>query len=130
MYFFFFKQLYLRHMEVLRLGVDLELQKQGYPTAKQHWLQDASTTYTTAYCKAGSLTHLVRPAIKPVSSWRLHQVLHPLSHNGNSSVHFENAYFINSIIKTNTYASKGEETHLPSLSALTLKRNLFLKDYN
>ena len=45
-----------RHMEVPRLGVKLEL---------------LLPTYTTAHGNAGSLTHWVRPGIKPATSWFL-----------------------------------------------------------
>ena len=38
------------------------------PMAHQHRIQDVSVTYTTAHGSAGSLTHWVRPGIKPVSS--------------------------------------------------------------
>ena len=43
-------------MEVSRPGVELELQL---------------PTYTTAHSNTRSLTHLVRPGIKPASSWLL-----------------------------------------------------------
>ena len=39
----------------------------------------APVTYTPACSSAGSLTHWVRPGIKPESSWTLHWVLNPLS---------------------------------------------------
>ena len=46
----------LRHMEVPRLGVQLELQL---------------LAYATAHGNAGPLTHSARPGIKPTSSWIL-----------------------------------------------------------
>ena len=45
-----------QHMEVLRLGAELELQLPAYATAPSN---------------AGSLTHGVRPGIEPASSWIL-----------------------------------------------------------
>ena len=41
------------------------------PQSWQHQIQDASVPYTTAHHNAGSLTHRVRPGIKPASSWIL-----------------------------------------------------------
>ena len=41
------------------------------PQPQQHLTPAASATYTTAHSSAGSLTHWVRPGIKPVSSWIL-----------------------------------------------------------
>ena len=42
-----------------------------WPTPQQLEIQAASATYTTAHGNAGSLTHWVRPGIKPKSSWIL-----------------------------------------------------------
>ena len=64
---FFFLGLHLQHMEVLRLGVKLELQLPAY-TPQQHQIQVASVTYTTAHGITRSLTHGVRPGIKRTSS--------------------------------------------------------------
>ena len=50
---FVFLGLHLRHMEVSRLGVKLELQLLAYATATATW----DPTYTTAHGNAGSLTH-------------------------------------------------------------------------
>ena len=69
---FCFLGLHLGHMEVSRLGVGLELQLPSYPKAKQQrqiWAPFA--TYTTTCGNSGSLTHWVRPGIKPTSSWIL-----------------------------------------------------------
>ena len=46
----------LRHMEVPRLGAELELQLLAYTTATAK-IQTASATYTTVYGNAGSLSH-------------------------------------------------------------------------
>ena len=46
----------MRHMEIPRLGVQLELQLPVYTTAQPRWIQAASATYTTAHGNAGSLT--------------------------------------------------------------------------
>ena len=59
----FFLGLHLQHMEVPRLGVKSELQ-----LPQQHQIRAASVTYTTAHSNAGSLTHWMRPGIKPASS--------------------------------------------------------------
>ena len=58
-FFFFLSFLGLHpwHMEVSRLGVELELQLLAYTTAKQHGILATSATYTTAHGNAGSLTH-------------------------------------------------------------------------
>ena len=42
-----------------------------WPMPQQHRIQAESVTYTTAHSTAGSLTHWVRPGIKPASSWIL-----------------------------------------------------------
>ena len=54
--FFVFLGPHLRHVEVPRLGAELDLQLQAY---------------TTAHSNTGSLTHWVRPGIKAMSSWIL-----------------------------------------------------------
>ena len=41
------------------------------PKPQQHQIWAASVTYTTAQGNARSLTHWMRPGIKPVSSWML-----------------------------------------------------------
>ena len=74
---------HLCHMEVPRLGVESELQLQPTLQPWQHWIQAASVTYATACSNTRSLTHWVRPGIKPASSQR-HLVLNLLNHNGNS----------------------------------------------
>ena len=69
-YFLSFLGLHPQHREVPRLGVESELQLLAYIT-EQWQIPAASATYTIAYGKAGSLTHLVRPGIEPESSWIL-----------------------------------------------------------
>ena len=61
------------HMEIPRLGVQLELQLPAYTTAiEQCQIQATSATYTTAHGNTGSfLTHRVRPGIEPEFSWIL-----------------------------------------------------------
>ena len=58
---FFFCFVFLRpnprHMEVPRLGVELELQPLAYSIATAMWDPSASVTYTTAHGNNGSLTH-------------------------------------------------------------------------
>ena len=70
--------LHLQHVEVPRLGVELELQLPAYTTAV--WA--LSGTYATAHGNARSLTLWVRPAIEPASSWILVKFV-LLSHNRN-----------------------------------------------
>ena len=77
----------MQHMEVLRLGVKLELQLPAYATATAtRNIQAASETYATACGNAGSPTHWVRPGIEPKSLWILG--LFALCRNGNSILHF------------------------------------------
>ena len=45
-----------QHMEVLRLGVESELQPPAYTTDSSH-IQAAAATYTTAQSNTGSLTY-------------------------------------------------------------------------
>ena len=70
-FFFFFLGPHLQHMEVPRLGTELELQLLTYPQPQQCWIRSVSSTYTTAHSNAGSLTHWARPGIKYVSPWIL-----------------------------------------------------------
>ena len=55
-------------MEVLKLGVQSELQTQAYTTATAKRDPSASATYTAAHGNTGSLTHQGRPGIKPATS--------------------------------------------------------------
>ena len=57
--FFFplFLGLYLRHMEVSMLEIELELQLWSTPQPQQHGIQAASTTYATTHSNTGCLTH-------------------------------------------------------------------------
>ena len=48
-------------------GVQLELQLIATPQTRQHQIQAASVTYTTAHGNAVYLTHWARPGIKPAS---------------------------------------------------------------
>ena len=70
-FFFVFLGLHPWHMEVLRLGVKLELQLPAYTTATA--MQDPSCIFDlhTAHGNAGSLTHRARPGIESASSWIL-----------------------------------------------------------
>ena len=57
-YFFVFLSFLVphpRHMEVPRIGVQLELQLLAYARATATW--DPSCVYTTAHSNAGSVTH-------------------------------------------------------------------------
>ena len=63
-----------RHMEVPRLGVELELLllwsccHWPTPQLQQQQIRVMSGTYSTAHGNTGSLTHWARPGIKPTSS--------------------------------------------------------------
>ena len=57
---------HLWHMEVPRLGVDMELQLPAYTTATA--MPDSNTTTQS---NARSLTHWARPGIEPTTSWLL-----------------------------------------------------------
>ena len=70
-FFFVFLGLHLQHVEVPRLGVQLELQLPAYTTATQHGIGAASATYITAHGNASSLIHCARPGIEPMPSWVL-----------------------------------------------------------
>ena len=54
------------------------------PEPQQHGIWAPSVTYTTVHSSTRSLTHWMRPGIKPASSQTLCRVLNPLSHNRNS----------------------------------------------
>ena len=66
--FFSFLLLHLQHMEVLSPEVKSELQLWPTPQSWQHWIWATSVIYTTASNNVRSLTHWVRPGIKPTSS--------------------------------------------------------------
>ena len=56
----------------------------------QHQIRATSAIYTTAHGSTRSLTHWMRPGIKPASSQTLCQVLNLLSHSRSSKVlHFQ-----------------------------------------
>ena len=59
----------LQHMEVPRLGVELELSCQPKPQPQEQRIHAASATYTTAWGNARYLTHWARPGIGLASSW-------------------------------------------------------------
>ena len=59
------------HMEVPRLGVELELSCQPMPQSQPRRIWAMSVTYTTAHGHPRSLTNWARPGIEPASSWIL-----------------------------------------------------------
>ena len=63
------RTIHLKHMEVLRLGVELELQLWPMKQSQKCRIQAMSATYTTAHGNAGFPTQWVRPEIKSISSW-------------------------------------------------------------
>ena len=56
-FLFYFLGLTLQHVEVPRLGVELELQLLAYTTATAMWDPSPIATCTTTYGNARSLTH-------------------------------------------------------------------------
>ena len=70
-FFFFFLGQHLKHMEVPRLGVKVELQLPACSTHSnaRSELHLQATPQLTA--TPGSLTHWARPGIEPASSWIL-----------------------------------------------------------
>ena len=59
------------HMEVPRLGVQLELQLLAHTTATAMPDPSHLCHLHQRSCNAGSLTHCVRPEIEPATSWFL-----------------------------------------------------------
>ena len=85
LFFLFLLQLYLWHVEVPRLGAELELQLQACTTARaMPDLRHIISKLQHIFGNPGSLTHWAKPGIKPASSLTLCQVLNLPSHNGNS----------------------------------------------
>ena len=72
-FFFFFLGPQLWHMEIPRLGVELNQSYSCCPTPQpqQLGIWAAFVTYVAAHSNAGSLTHWVSPGIKPTFSWIL-----------------------------------------------------------
>ena len=85
-FFSFFFLPHLQHMGVPGPGLESELQLRlkPQPQPQQHWIQAASVTYIEACENAGRATHRLRPGLESEFSPRQHQVLNPLSYNGNS----------------------------------------------
>ena len=54
---FSFLRLHPWHLEVPRLGVELELQLRPKPQSQKHWIRAASVNYGAAFRNAGSLSH-------------------------------------------------------------------------
>jgi len=52
--------IFLQHMKVPRLGVELELQLQSTPQPQQHQIQAASVTYAAACGNARDRAHILR----------------------------------------------------------------------
>ena len=66
--FSFFLGPHPQHMEVPRLGMEAELQLPAYTIATAMPEPSQSATYTTSHGNTRSLTHWVRPGIKPAFS--------------------------------------------------------------
>ena len=92
------------HMEVPRLGVQLELQLPAYATAQQFGIWAASVTYATGHGNTRSLAHWARPGIKPTTSWFLVSDSFPLRYDGNSKLY--------SLFKTNPFSHSLSSSHL------------------
>ena len=59
------------------------------PEPQQCGIWAASETYTTAHGNAGSLTHWLRPGIKPATSWVLVRFINQCAMTGTPSLLFE-----------------------------------------
>ena len=71
-FFFFFLGPCMQHMEIPRLGVELDLQLLAYTTATATQAPSCtSVTYTTARGNTRYLTHWARPETVTPSSWML-----------------------------------------------------------
>ena len=81
---------YLWHMEILRLGVEIALQLPAYTTTRAMWDLSCTCNLHHSLWHTRTLTHWVRPGIKPVSSQIAGRVLNPMSHNGNAWSYFLN----------------------------------------
>ena len=69
-FFFCFLGPHLRHTEVPRLGVELELQLPSYTTGTATWDPGCiCDLYTTAHINTRSLAHWGRPGMEPTCSW-------------------------------------------------------------
>ena len=68
---FYFLGLHPQHMEVPRLGVESELQPLAYATATATWGLSCICNLHHSSGQLGCPTHLVRPGIKPKTSWIL-----------------------------------------------------------
>ena len=82
-FFFGFLGLHLWHMEVSRLGVELELQLLAYATAMA--TQEQSRIYNLHHSsQQHQILNPLRPRVEPSSLRMLCGVLNPLSYNRNS----------------------------------------------
>jgi len=70
-FFFFFLGPPPQRMEVPRLGVDSEMLLPAYTTATATWDLSHDCDLPNSSWQPRSLTHWLRPGIKPVSSWIL-----------------------------------------------------------
>ena len=75
LFYFIFSGPHPQHMDVPRPGVELDTgcqpTPQPQPQPQPRRIPATSATYTAALSNAGSLTHSVRPGIKPIISWIL-----------------------------------------------------------
>ena len=102
--FFFFFMATPGRMEVSRLEVksELHLSHSHSNTRSEPHLQTALSCSS-----AWSLTHWVRPRIKPISSQRQHHVLNLLSHNRNSPMFYMFVFMLvlHCFVFSNTFTS-------------------------
>ena len=97
-FFFFFLQLFLRHMEVPRLGGESELQLLAYTTARAMPGLNCICNLCHNLWQCWILNPLSEARDWSASSWRLYWVLNPLSHIGNSYILFSYSFPLWSII--------------------------------
>ena len=75
------------HIEILRLGVKLELQLLAYTTATPDLSHVCNLHHSSQHHVSLTLIPL-KPGIEPTSPWILVRFLKPVSHYGNSKIGF------------------------------------------
>ena len=86
-FLFFFLGLHLWHMEVPRLGVELQLQMLACAQPQRCWPWAAFETYTIAHSNAARfLTHWARPGIESTSLWVLVEFVSAAPHGNTGKV--------------------------------------------
>ena len=124
--FFSFLQLYLWHMEIPGLGVELELQLPASATAQQCQMRATSAICTAVCGNTGSWTHWLRPGIEHASSRTLYQIHNLMSHSGNSKYILKLTFLLLRIVNYCLWAKSCSEADRAQENRLYLKIWLFL----